>query len=722
MAPSALQQPTPPSPPRRRRSGAGRRSRSHGQTSPPHGQTAPLSPESNQLQSTSRAKKQGHSSERSGVKPARPKRQASTVRKKYRQRLRNKASHRLGRLSLAALGLTCAGGAGCVWLESTLPNTNNIEAATLIRPGTITYSDQNGSAIYQVGPATRTYTGFNEIPKQLKEAFLATEDRRFYEHDGIDLYGIMRATVKNITTGALAEGGSTLTQQLARISFLNQERSLLRKLKEARISQKIEAKLSKDEILERYLNQVYLGAGAYGVADAAWVYFGKPLSQLTLPEMATIAGLPAAPSTYSPLVNPDIAQERRDLVLFRMAQADYISEAERKAAETKPLSIQEQLPPNSENHAPYFTTYIQAELEQLVPKAALEAGGLNVQTSLNRDWQSIAAKTIEETVKTAGADQDFDQGAMVAIDPKTGGIAAMVGGSSFQESQFNRVTQAQRQPGSTFKMFVYAAAIAAGFPPSDGYLDAPLLVDGYRPKNYSGKYKGWVSMSQSLTHSYNIPAVRVLIDVGFKPTLDLAQSLGIQSKLEPFYSTALGSNEVNLLEMTNAYSSVAAQGLYNKPRGIQSVTNRQGEVIYSSPQKPRRVLDQDSASIMTWMLEDVVSDGTGVNAKLNRPVAGKTGTSEDYRDLWFIGYIPQLVAGVWLGNDDNRPTQGTSATAAQTWHTFMQQITKQMPVEPFPNIPKLEGRKGSIEAEPIQPKQMLTENLPPESEEYRDEE
>lgn len=636
------------------------------------------------------------------------------VRRKYRKQLRQKPARRLGRLTLIALGLSGVGLGGWLWLESKLPTIANIQTATTIRAETITYQSIDGQTIFQSGPATRTNVTFNEIPKQLKEAFLATEDRRFYEHDGIDLYGILRATVTNILTGELAEGGSTVTQQLARISFLNQERSLLRKLKEARVSQRIEASLSKDEILERYLNQVYLGSGAHGVADAAWVYFSKSLAELTLPEIATIAGLPAAPSDYSPLVSPELAKKRRDLVLFRMAQAGFISESERKVAANTPILTQEQLAPSTENKAPYFTAYIQAELEKVLPKSTIQAGGLTIQTTLNQDWQTIAAKTLQETVEQTGAAQGFDQAALVALNPKTGGIMTMVGGSNFQDSQFNRVTQAQRQPGSTFKVFVYAAAIAAGFPPSDGYLDAPLVVDGYRPKNYSGKYKGWVSMSQALTHSYNIPAVRVLIDVGFKPTLDLARNLGIESKLESFYSTALGSNEVTLLEMTNAYRSIASQGLYFQPHGIQKIINREGEVIYQNPAKSKRVLDQESASIMTWMLEDVVRSGTGADAKLGRPVAGKTGTSEDYRDLWFIGYIPQVVTGVWLGNDDNTPTQGTSATSAQTWHRFMKQITQDMPVEAFPNVPKLEGRKGSIKAEPIQPKQMSTETLPPE--------
>ncbi|MCM1984737.1 transglycosylase domain-containing protein [Lyngbya confervoides] len=612
------------------------------------------------------------------------------------------------------LGFIAAGAsaAGVIWFEHQLPNTQNIRQATWVRPGTVTYQSSEGDILYQSGESTRQTVTGTEIPKQLKEAFLATEDRRFYDHDGVDLKGVIRATLTNFRSGELAEGGSTLTQQLARISFLSQERSIIRKLKEARIAQKIEASLSKDEILERYLNQVYLGSGAYGVADAAQVYYSKTPSDLTLPEMALLAGLPAAPSIYSPLDNPEIALKRRNVVLLRMQQAQYITPEEAKAAQGAPLNLNPQNPPNQENQAPYFTAYLQKELLAVVPKAQLQQGGLVVETTLNQGWQEAAAQTITETVNLQGWGQRFDQGALIAIDPKTGAIKSMVGGVDFQNSQFNRATQAQRQPGSTFKPFVYTTAIAAGLSPTNGYLDAPISVDGYRPKNYSGEYKGWVSMTSALAHSYNIPAVRVLLDVGFQPTIKMARALGIESDLAPVYSTALGSSEVTLLELTNAYATLASQGLYHQPHGIQKVINRHGEILYERPIQAKRALDADSAAIMTWMLEQVVSSGTGVNAKLDRPVAGKTGTSEDSRDLWFIGYIPQLVTGIWLGNDDNAPTQGTSATAAASWQTYMQSVVQSLPVEPFPKVPRFEGRQGSIKVAPIQPKDLRTEAIP----------
>jgi penicillin-binding protein 1A len=274
------------------------------------------------------------------------------------------------------------------------------------------------------------------------------------------------------------------------------------------------------------------------------------------------------------------------------------------------------------------------------------------------------------------------------------------------------VTQAQRQPGSTFKGFVYAAAIATGKSPYDGYIDAPLVVDGYEPKNYSENFYGSMNLRDALTRSINTIAVKVLIDVGYEPTIKLAQDMGIKSELKPTYSLALGSNEVNLLELTSAYGSFATQGLHTEVHGIRRILNRQGNVIWSADFQPKRALDADSAAIMTWMLRNVVRNGTGAAAQLNdRQVAGKTGTSDEARDLWFIGYIPQVVTGVWLGNDNNRPTYGSSTSAAYTWHEFMKKAVEGMPVEKFPERPKLENRKGTIKAQPIKPKKILNASI-----------
>lgn len=600
---------------------------------------------------------------------------------------------------------------GVLWsIERSLPET--AELFTFVRDDTVTIKAADGTILQQQGPATREQLKLEEIPKPLIQAFIASEDRRFYQHHGVDYQGILRASFSNLRSANLVEGGSTITQQLARILFLTQERTLWRKLKEVRLSQKIEQKLSKEQILERYLNLVYLGEGAYGVADAAWVYFSKPVKKLTLSEMAAIAGLAPAPSLYSPAVDKEAAQQRRNLVLQRMEDDEVITPQAAASASIAPLEIKSSLPKRLQVQAPYFTTYIQKELPKYISQDVLEAGGLTVETTLNPQWQKVAEAAVKETVERNGRWQKFEQAAMVAIDTHNGEIRALVGGKDFGKNQFNRVTQAQRQPGSTFKGFVYTAAIAAGISPYNSYLDAPYIVEGYEPKNYSHNYRGWLSMRDALTASINTIAVKVLIDVGFEPTIKLAHQMGIKSQLKPTYSLALGAWEVNLLELTSAYGTLATEGMRTEAHGIRRILNRSGDILYAAKYKPKRVLDRGSAAIASWMLQNVVQAGTGRAAQLNRPVAGKTGTSDESRDLWFIGYIPQIVTGVWLGNDDNDPTWGSSSTAAATWHQFMVQAVAEMPIEKFPQRPKLEGRKGSIKAQPLKPKRVFSGRIP----------
>jgi penicillin-binding protein 1A len=583
------------------------------------------------------------------------------------------------------------------------------ELKTFARPGTLTIRASDGSVLHQLGPATRTSLTLDKMPKQLVQAFVASEDRRFYDHSGIDFQGIGRAVFRNLTSRDVVEGGSTLTQQLSRIVYLDPEdRSIGRKIREALIAQKLERSVDKQQILEKYLNFVYLGSNAYGVGDAAWIYFSKSVDQLTLGEMATIAGLPPAPSLYSPLVSLAKAQERRNTVLDKMVVAGYITEAESQAAQAEKLAVKPSMPKNIQSASPYFTYYVQQQLEHLVPKAALTAGGVTVETTLNAKWQEAAEKSIRNAITIDGNAEGFKQAALVAIDPRNGEIRSMVGGYDFyKDSQFNRATQAQRQPGSTFKPFVYATAIGAGFSPNRSYLDERFVVDGYQPKNYSNKYSGWVSMRTALTKSVNVVAVKVLMDVGFQPVIKLAESMGIKSKMEPTYALALGAYEVNPLELTSAYGVLADQGNYVAPHAIRRVIDRKGKVLYDADFKPKRVLDADTTAITTWMMRGVVSDGTGQAAQLDRPVAGKTGTSENARDLWFIGYVPQLVTGVWLGNDDNSPTWGSSGTAAYTWHEFMKEAAKGMPVQKFAEIPdNIEDRKGTIKAQPVKPNRV----------------
>ncbi|MEH2241559.1 transglycosylase domain-containing protein [Nostoc sp.] len=599
---------------------------------------------------------------------------------------------------------------GISLIDRTLPDKAQLNA--VLREQTLTIKAADGTILQQQGEATRQQLKLEQIPDNLKKAFIASEDRRFKQHNGVDPQGILRASLNNLRSQGVVEGGSTITQQLARILFLKQEQTIWRKLKEVRLAQKMEQELTKDQILERYLNLVYLGGGAYGVADAAWVYFSKSPDELSLAQMATIAGLAPAPSLYAPDKNPEAAKRRRDLVLLRMQEDKVITPEQRQAAVQEPLTLKSSLPKRVQVESPYFTSYIQKELPKYVSPNVLTSGGLVVETTLNPTWQKVAEEAVAKTLRNQGRWENFKQGAMVAIDPRSGEIKAMIGGKDFGKNQFNRVTQAQRQPGSTFKGFVYATAIASGKSPYDTYEDAPIVVDGYEPKNYGKNFHGSMNLLDALTRSINIIAVKVLIDVGFTPTIKLAHDMGIKSELKPTYSLALGSNEVNLLELTSAYGSFATQGLHTEPHGITRILNRQGKVIWSANFTSKRALDADSAAIMTWMLRNVVEAGTGGAAQLdNRPVAGKTGTSDEARDLWFIGYIPQMVTGVWLGNDDNHPTDGSSSSAAYTWHEFMEKAAEGMPVEKFPKRPKLEGRKGTIKAQSIKPKQVLNRSI-----------
>lgn len=590
-------------------------------------------------------------------------------------------------------------------IDENLPDRSQLKVAS--RAQTLTIKAVDGTILKQLGEATRQRLRVEQIPEPLKNAFIAAEDRRFANHQGIDPHGIVRAAWNNLRSQSVVEGGSTITQQLARILFLQPEQTIWRKLKEMRLAHKMEQELTKNEILERYLNLVYLGAGAYGVADAAWVYFRKTVDELTLAEAAMIAGLAPAPSLYSPIQNPTVAIQRRNLVLQRMYKEQLITSAQRQQALAETLNLNSSFPQRLQVNFPYFATYILQELPKYVSPDVLQQGGLVVETTLNPTWQKAAEAAVINTLENQGRWQQFTQGALVAIDPRNGEIKVMVGGKDFSKNQFNRVTQAQRQPGSTFKTFLYAAAIATGKSPNDTYLDAPFIVDDYEPQNFGRTFRGYMTMRDALSRSTNVIAVKVLLDVGFQPIINTARNLGIKSPIQPTYSLALGAHEVNLLELTNAYGSFARQGLYVEAHGIRRILDRYGEVIWSSNFQHRRVLDPTTAGIMTWMLRDVVQAGTGGPAQLpNRPVAGKTGTSDESRDLWFIGYIPQLVTGVWLGNDNNRRTRGGSATAAATWRAFMEKAVAGMPVEDFPPKPKLEGRVGSIKAEPIKPRSV----------------
>lgn len=589
-------------------------------------------------------------------------------------------------------------------IESSLPKSVD-EILTYAPEGSLTIQAADGTILQQVGDIPYEHLKLWQFPDHVLKAFIAMEDRRFQEHHGVDFQGIFRAIVSNLLSRDVVEGGSTITQQLSRMVFLSQERSLDRKIKEMRVAQKIEQEFDKAQILESYLNFVYLGSGAYGVADAAWIYYSKPVEKLTLAEAATLTGIVPAPSVYSPLENQKAAKERRDIVLQRMLEEGYITPQEAEDAIASPLAINPSPPKRLQRQAPYFTEYIQKELPKYLSKDLLKKGGLIVETTLNPKWQQSAQETVEQTVSRYGKWQRFEQAALVAIDPRNGQIKAMVGGNDYEKNQYNRVTQARRQPGSTFKTFVYSTAIAAGFSPNQGFLDAEYFVDGYKPENYGDTYSGeYVSMRNAFAKSLNVVAVKTLVDVGWNPIIRIAKRMGIESPLKPTYSLALGASEVNLLEITSAYGTLANRGVHHPSYGISRIIDRNGKILYEANFKPVKAIDEGTSDIMTWMLEGVVITGTGQPAQIGRPVAGKTGTSDQARDLWFIGYIPQLVTGIWLGNDDNQPTWGASTISAALWRQFMLNVVDDMPIISFPTLPKIDGRKGSIKAEPIKPK------------------
>jgi penicillin-binding protein 1A len=580
--------------------------------------------------------------------------------------------------------------------DALLPNVQRLKAYN--RPGTVTVLSADGQVIQKLGPATREKVASGQMPQLVERAFIAAEDRRFYQHDGIDPTGIARAMLRNLRQGSVEEGASTITQQLARTVFLSQDRTIIRKLKEAALAGKLERQLSKQQILEEYLNVVYLGSSAYGVADAAWIYFSKTPAQLTLPEAALIAGLPPAPSVYSPLVNPDLALERRATVLRRMREAGFIDDLQQEQANATPLQLKPAEPKYWTSRAPYFTSWVAQELPKVLNPEELEVGGLTIRTSLNLSWQEQAQKTID-----AYAPGDME-GAIVSMEPGTGLVRAMVGGNDFETSQFNRAVQALRSPGSTFKLFIYLTALKEGMKPEDIMRDSARCFAGYCPKNFGGRYMGSVPMWVALQNSLNTVAVDLLQKLGFDKVIATAQSLGISRELGRFYPLAVGATEQTVLDMAAAYAGITNRGVYVKPTPFEDILGPNGDLLWSrrvDGDTGRRVVPSDIADAMVWMLEQVVRGGTGAGAALpNRPVAGKTGTSEGGRDLWFIGSIPQLTTALWLGYDNSRTTNSTSATAVAAWQAYMAPITQDLPVRQFPPKPVLTGKFNPLSLKP----------------------
>jgi penicillin-binding protein 1A len=703
--------------------------------------------------------------------------------------------------SLAALALGACGLGALVGylLNLDLPDVRSLQD---FQPKIITrlYSD-TGVLVHQFAEERRILVPLSEIPDAFKNAIVATEDADFYHHLGISPKGIARAMVHNLLAGGVVQGGSTLTQQLAKILFLRPERTLRRKVQEAYLALQIEKTYTKQEILEFYCNQIYMGHGRYGIEAASQFYFGKPSRELTLSEAAALAGIPQRPEVFSPLRNPEVARRKRDHVLDRMVEEGYLPAEAATAAKAEVLVTVKATP--SDELAPYFVEEVRRRLEATYGETTLYQAGLEVFTSLNIDIQKAANEALrrglhaidhrqgfrkvernllreqagldaaqQEALLAAYQDPDWQkppapgalvrglvlkatdkeaqvrvgewtgrllpadlawtgkrvprevlergdltlfevlsvdepkkalrlkldqepkvEGALVALEPSTGEVKAMIGGYDFSRSEFNRSTQAVRQSGSAFKPIVYLAALVHGMTPADLVLDAPTVFtsrrgeDQYQPENYTRKYYGLTTLRQALEESRNIVSVRLLNQVGYRETLDLARRMGIRSPLHPFPSTALGSSELTLLELTSAYSIFPNQGIRVEPHTVRYVSGRDGQVLEKTEPAAEEVIPADLAYLMTYLLEGVISDGTGRQAQvINHPMAGKTGTTDDFSDAWFVGFTPSLVCGVWVGFDQKQslgPDETGARAALPIWVDFFKAILAERPKERF---------------------------------------
>ncbi len=518
----------------------------------------------------------------------------------------------------------------------------------------------------------------NEIPQYLKDAIISTEDKNFYAHEGYDIFGIVRSIFVNLINKKASQGASTITQQLARILFLSNEKTFTRKIKEIQIAARIEKTISKDKILEMYLNNVYLGAGSYGVGAAASTYFNKKLSQLTLAECALLAGLPQAPSVYSPFKNIKLAEKRRNKVLKRMYIMKTISKKQYEKAIKEKIVLNKSSNQSNTNVAPYFIDYVLKELENLgFDETEISQGGYKIITTLDYDAQVAANDAINKTLAAWNLKKPKQNAALFAFSPTTGAIIAYCGGKNYSQSQYDRITQAVRPPGSAFKPVVYAAAVQKGWMPNDPVEDTPVTIGKWSPHNYGNKYKGKIPLYKALAISSNVVAVKLIKDVGVGPVIDLAKSLGITTPLTHDYTIALGSNGVKLFDMVILYGTFANGGYKVQPYAIEKIETQRGKVIYEAKRtKIEKVLDKNTAGVMTAMLRKVITNGTGRGADIAKPMAGKTGTTNENKDAWFIGYTPDIVTGVFIGNDDNYSIGLTGGSApAKIWKDMMKIAT-----------------------------------------------
>ena len=611
-------------------------------------------------------------------------------RKESKSKARGRSRSGLGRLVYwgAVLGLWAiiAGAGVIIWVGAHLPAIQSLEIPK--RPPTIQITGMDGSVIATRGEMPGANVSLKDLPPYLPKAFIAIEDRRFYSHFGIDPTGIIRAAVTNLLHRGVSQGGSTLSQQLAKNLFLTQERTMQRKLQEVELALWLERKYSKNEILELYLNRVYFGSGAYGVEAAAQKYFGKSAKNVSLSEAAMLAGLVKSPSRLAPNRNPDGAEKRAQIVLSAMADTNFITEAQAKAAIEKPSYAVKPVGAGTIN---YVADWIGEVLDDLVGQIDQN---IVVETSIDPKLQSVAEAAIIDELATKSVKFNVTQGALVAMTP-SGAVRAMVGGRNYAESQFNRAVTAKRQPGSAFKPFVYLTAVEGGMTPDTVRQDAPLDVKGWRPENYSREYFGPVTLTQALSMSLNTVAVRLGLEVGPANVVRTAHRLGIASKLEPNATISLGTSEVSLNELVGAYAPFANGGFSASPHVVNRIRTPEGKVLYARRNDaPTRVIDANAVGMMNVMMHETLVTGTAKKADIpSWSAAGKTGTSQDFRDAWFIGYTANLVTGIWLGNDDNSPTRKATGGGlpVEVWTRFMRAAHQNIAPAPLPGSTQSPG-------------------------------
>jgi penicillin-binding protein 1A len=601
------------------------------------------------------------------------------------------------------------------WMRKDLPSPTSLQ--TIAPPVKTLVYDANEKLVHEFYKENRSLVPLRMIPKPMVDAILSIEDRRFYTHWGIDPIRLAGALVQDIIARRPEQGGSTITQQLARNLFLTHEKTLTRKVKEAVLAIRIEQTYTKDEILEMYLNQIYFGEGAYGIDAASKVFFGKQVQELTLPECALLAGLPRNPRDYSPRREPDRALKRRTLVLAAMLQNKRLTRAQYEAASEAPLGVTKTR--YNPREAPYFMEMVRLYLDERYGSNQLYEGGLKIYTTIDIDLQHAAEEALERRLMaletrnaykrtraslTAQAKDgqarerpqtEYLQGAVICLDPSNGQIRALIGGRDFNESNFNRAVQAARQPGSAFKPFIYAAAMDNGYTPNEMILDAPVSFragngEEWSPQNYDLKFRGPVTLRTALAKSLNVPAAKLLQKIGTPVVTSYARRLGIRSRLVGDLSLALGTSEVNLLELTAAYGVFANQGVRVSPVYVLRVEDKNGKELEKARTTAEEVLSPETALTMTNMLQTVMESGTAAASRalgLAVPAAGKTGTTDDYTDAWFVGYTPSLVTSVWVGFDKKQkigPGMTGAAAALPIWVDVIAAYAKDKPPQEFP--------------------------------------